>query len=168
MTSGQSRVLWAFVAGLLITQCVSIGFSHSPPNQGIRVFMSPQVRPGSMAMVRLSVYDATEHRYIDNVEFETTVIARGARVGSQSANTKEGFLDQRIRMPGRGPAELEVWARWGSDEQRIGIPLALEAPGEHVVFSPPWRALGGEDPSDPRGFPPPASTQRPRIIAFPE
>ncbi|HBU49293.1 MAG TPA: hypothetical protein DEB46_13370, partial [Myxococcales bacterium] len=168
MNTSQTRILWAFVAGLLMTQCISIGFSHNPPNQGLRVFMSPQVQPGSMAMVRLSVYDATEHRYVDNVEFETTVIARDVKMGSQSGNTKDGFLDQRIRMPRRGPAELEVWARWGSDQQRIGIPIALATPGEQVVFAPPWQAIGGEDPADARSFPPTPSQQKPRILAFPE
>ncbi|MBF94718.1 MAG: hypothetical protein CMH58_06105 [Myxococcales bacterium] len=168
MNTSQTRILWAFVAGLLMTQCISIGFSHNPPNQGLRVFMSPQVQPGSMAMVRLSVYDATEHRYVDNVEFETTVIARDVKMGSQSGNTKDGFLDQRIRMPRRGPAELEVWARWGSDQQRIGIPIALATPSEQVVFAPPWQAIGGEDPADARSFPPTPSQQKPRILAFPE
>ena len=156
------------MAGLLVTQCVSIGFSHNPPNQGIRVFMSPKNEPGSMAMVRLSVYDATEHRYINNVKFETTVIARSTRMGSQSGVTTDGFLDQRIRMPVQGPAELEVWARWDSDQQRIGIPLALGTPDEQVTFSPVWRSLGAEDPADARTYPPPPGSRRPRIIAFPD
>jgi len=121
-----------------------------------------------MAMVRMGVYNATEHRYVENVEFETTLVTRGVRTSGQSGNTKAGFLDQRIRVPLRGPAELEIWARWDGDQQRIGIPLALGQPAEQVVFSPPWRAFGAEDPADARVQPPPLGSRRPRIQAFPE
>lgn len=167
MNPRQSRILAAFVSALLITQCISIGFSHSPADQGLRVFMSPTLKAGSQAMVRLGIYDAGEHRYLDGVKFQLTVISRGTRMTELTNSSTDGFLDQRITVPLKGPAELEVWAKWDGEQQRIGIPLALGSPGEHVKWFPPWQTLGGNDPADPRSGPPKAGGNMAKTQVFP-
>jgi hypothetical protein len=173
MSRNQRRIFGTFVCALLLSQCLSLALSFPGTPAGLRAWISDAATPGEPIDLRLGVFTSKRVEAIAPVHYRVRLLsAAGHDQLLREWNSEGETSDLRFTPPAHwspGRARLIVEASWDGGDQRLEMPLKLQAgTASGVIFAPAWRARAGEDAMDPASEPPKIRVDRPILRPYPE
>jgi hypothetical protein len=169
VTPRQKKIFGAFLALLLLSQCVAVVASFSASADALRVWVSPRLVRGSSAHLRAVVVAASDLSHRHGVTYRVS-LRQGRREQQLLEKTESGeVLDLGFLVPNwpAGEARLVVRSDFQALQQEVSIRLQLiDKPEAGVRWVEPFRALAGDSPSDAAETEPKRSARIP-LTAFP-